>query len=126
MRPLDGYGFALHLGDGVIGTREIDRFSGKHLLHHVQSFFQTADSYARCIKWNACLRVIGWQLACPQAQLEASFRKQVQGRHLLGEQCRVSETITEHQAANSQRGSCLSSDGECRQWSNAYRNVIGD
>src|SRR5258708_36379708 len=110
MRLLGRFDVPFESSDRVVFPAEIDCFFSKELLHHLNGFLKVPNAGSRAGKWHPHLLKLSGRDASSQTKFKAAVGQQVERGGFSGEEHRMTIPITEHIAANAQRGGCRGRD----------------
>ena len=121
-----GLGVPTRLGDAVVLPGQVASPVRPQRLHDGQALCHPVDPGPGGIVGDARLLVVGGHPARPQAELDAPFREQVEGGHLLGQDHRMAVVVAEDQRAHPQGGGGLGGHGQGHQRPELVVEVVGD
>jgi hypothetical protein len=126
MRPLDGQPVDLVPGDAVMPTGKSERLAAHQLFDDRQGSGEAFNPGASAIEAQPRLMVFGLDVPSPQAELQATFAQEVDGRRLTRHQHRMAEIVVEHIGAEPKGGCRLGGADKRGHWRQEIAEVVGD
>ncbi len=125
MRSLPRFRRAVQIVNAIVLPGERHRVVTEARLHHHHRFLQTIDAHAGRIEWQADHLVLRREPTRADSPVDATIRKEVEGRELLGVHDRMAVVVAGDERADPQRRGGIDRGGERRDQRQLRTKVIG-